>query len=320
MDKKTGGRDRPIVGIIMGSDSDWKTMGSAADVLKEFDVPFDPRVVSAHRTPNELFTYANEAEDKGLLLIIAGAGGAAHLPGMTASKTHVPVVGVPVVATPLGGIDALLSIAQMPAEVGVATVGIGGAKHAALFALRALAVRIPSLREKLRKLHGASPAAVGAPEKQARVAILAENQADLDALSHTQTHLHDLGVEFDAVVASKGIAKQTSDLESRGARVFIVATRAEMAFTRAVAKSTAWPVLNVPLFGRQNVPLDDFVRLFQDMPPGLATFAIDKPGAINTALFAATLISAPQSKTWKTLRQMRLDQVKRVQKMKVPPL
>src|SRR5438270_16535 len=136
----------------MGSNSDWKTMRPAAQVLERLGVTYEARVVSAHRTPDDLFKYAVEAEDRGLSLIIAGAGGAAHLPGMTASKTILPVVGVPVIATPLKGLDALLSIMQMPAEVGVATVGIGekGAEKAALFAATVLASRDRRLRFRLQ--------------------------------------------------------------------------------------------------------------------------------------------------------------------------
>ena len=120
----------------MGSDSDWKTMKPAADTLRGLGIRCKAKVVSAHRTPDDLFEYADKAEENGLTLIIAGAGGAAHLPGMTASKTIVPVIGVPVDTTPLNGLDALLSIMQMPAEVGVATVSIGpkGAVNAALLA------------------------------------------------------------------------------------------------------------------------------------------------------------------------------------------
>src|SRR5207245_2110047 len=131
------------VGIIMGSDSDWKTMRPAAQVLDELGVSYEKRVVSAHRTPDDLFEYAAGAESRGLSIIIAGAGGAAHLPGMAASKTILPVVGVPVIATPLNGLDALLSIMQMPAGVGVATVSVGvtGARHAAFFAAAALSSR-----------------------------------------------------------------------------------------------------------------------------------------------------------------------------------
>ena len=120
-------RVEPTVGIIMGSNSDWKTMRRAKEVLDACGIANEPKVVSAHRTPDDMFAYAEHAEAGGLQFIIAGAGGAAHLPGMTASKTIVPVVGVPVVATPLNGIDALLSIMQMPSEVGVATVSIGEA-------------------------------------------------------------------------------------------------------------------------------------------------------------------------------------------------
>lgn len=131
----------PIVGVVMGSASDFDTLSPACEVLAELGIPYEARVVSAHRTPDWLFEYAEQARDRGLRAIIAGAGGAAHLPGMLASKTLVPVLGVPVVATPLNGLDALLSIVQMPAGVPVATFAIGkpGAANAALFAAQLLA-------------------------------------------------------------------------------------------------------------------------------------------------------------------------------------
>jgi 5-(carboxyamino)imidazole ribonucleotide mutase len=118
---------KPLVGIIMGSTSDWETMQCAADVLDKLSVPYEVRVVSAHRTPDLLFEYASTARSRGLEVIIAGAGGAAHLPGMTASKTSLPVLGVPVQSKTLGGLDSLLSIVQMPAGIPVATFAIGGA-------------------------------------------------------------------------------------------------------------------------------------------------------------------------------------------------
>jgi 5-(carboxyamino)imidazole ribonucleotide mutase len=131
----------PVVGIVMGSDSDWPVMQVAADVLKEFGVPFEARVVSAHRTPDLLFDYAATARERRLVAIIAGAGGAAHLPGMLAAKTSVPVLGVPVPSKHLQGMDSLLSIVQMPKGVPVATFAIGeaGAANAALFAVALLA-------------------------------------------------------------------------------------------------------------------------------------------------------------------------------------
>lgn len=131
----------PVVGIVMGSDSDWPVMQAAADVLEEFGVPFEARVVSAHRTPDLLFDYASTARKRGLVAIIAGAGGAAHLPGMLAAKTSVPVLGVPVPSKHLQGLDSLLSIVQMPKGVPVATFAIGeaGAANAALFAVALLA-------------------------------------------------------------------------------------------------------------------------------------------------------------------------------------
>jgi 5-(carboxyamino)imidazole ribonucleotide mutase len=142
---------QPLVGIVMGSDSDWETMQAAARRLAEFGVPYEARVVSAHRTPDLLFRYASEAAERGLRCIIAGAGGAAHLPGMLASKTTVPVLGVPVASRHLKGLDSLLSIVQMPAGVPVATFAIGeaGAANAALFAVSMLALVNPALDAKL---------------------------------------------------------------------------------------------------------------------------------------------------------------------------
>jgi|SRR6516162_3738328 len=142
----------PLVGIIMGSRSDWSTLAPAAELLTTLGVPFEARVVSAHRTPDWMFEYASTAESRGLKVIIAAAGGAAHLPGMVASKTLLPVLGVPVPATVLQGVDALLSIVQMPKGVPVGTLAIGepGAANAALLAAEILALEQPALREKLR--------------------------------------------------------------------------------------------------------------------------------------------------------------------------
>ncbi len=141
----------PVVGVVMGSDSDWPTMQAAAVMLKEFGVPFEARVVSAHRTPDLLFSYAAEAAGRGLQAIIAGAGGAAHLPGMLASKTTIPVLGVPVQSKALSGQDSLLSIVQMPKGIPVATFAIGeaGAANAALFAVSMLANSDAALAAKL---------------------------------------------------------------------------------------------------------------------------------------------------------------------------
>lgn len=137
------------VGIIMGSDSDWSTMAEAAAACREFGVSFEARVVSAHRTPLDMVEYARTAADRGLKVIIAGAGGAAHLPGMVASLTSLPVIGVPVPLRHLDGMDSLLSIVQMPAGVPVATVGIGNARNAGLLAVRILATSDADLRARL---------------------------------------------------------------------------------------------------------------------------------------------------------------------------
>ncbi|MCX7891339.1 MAG: 5-(carboxyamino)imidazole ribonucleotide mutase [Burkholderiales bacterium] len=144
-------KKKPVVGVVMGSSSDWEVMQHAARVLGEFGVPFEARVVSAHRTPDDMFAYAAGARARGLAAIIAGAGGAAHLPGMLASKTTVPVLGVPVPTRHLGGEDSLLSIVQMPKGVPVATFAIGeaGAANAALFAVALLATADAKLAAKL---------------------------------------------------------------------------------------------------------------------------------------------------------------------------
>ncbi|OFJ61376.1 5-(carboxyamino)imidazole ribonucleotide mutase [Actinomyces sp. HMSC075B09] len=139
------------VGIVMGSDSDWKVMGQAAEVMREFDVEFEARVVSAHRTPEAMLQYGKEAAQRGLKVIIAGAGGAAHLPGMLASATPLPVVGVPVPLKYLDGMDSLLSIVQMPAGVPVATVSVGGARNAGLLAVRMLAMSDQTLQQKMER-------------------------------------------------------------------------------------------------------------------------------------------------------------------------
>ena len=159
----------PLIGIVMGSDSDWPTMQAAAVMLKEFGVPFEARVVSAHRTPDLLFEYAETAGSRGLQAIIAGAGGAAHLPGMLAAKTAVPVLGVPVQTKALSGVDSLHSIVQMPKGIPVATFAIGeaGAANAALFAVAMLANHDAALNEHLqqfRKQQSAKVLAMKLPE------------------------------------------------------------------------------------------------------------------------------------------------------------
>ncbi|QDT71190.1 5-(carboxyamino)imidazole ribonucleotide mutase [Lacipirellula limnantheis] len=149
------GTTSPLVGVIMGSKSDWETMRAAADVLAEFGVPHESQIVSAHRTPQRMADYAAQAEGRGLEVIIAGAGGAAHLPGMVAAQTVLPVLGVPVQSKALSGMDSLLSIVQMPGGIPVGTLAIGtaGAKNAGLLAVRILANTRPELRKKLHEFH-----------------------------------------------------------------------------------------------------------------------------------------------------------------------
>jgi 5-(carboxyamino)imidazole ribonucleotide mutase len=141
---------QPLVGIIMGSQSDWPTMRAAAEICRDFGIAYEAKVVSAHRTPDDMADYAKSAIARGLRVIIAGAGGAAHLPGMVASHTVLPVIGVPVESKALKGMDSLLSIVQMPAGIPVATVAIGSAKNAALLALQILGASDPAVQEKLR--------------------------------------------------------------------------------------------------------------------------------------------------------------------------
>ena len=158
----TAGKQEPLVGVIMGSSSDWETLQHSVKTLEELGVPYEKRVVSAHRTPDLLFEYAADAEKRGLEVIIAGAGGAAHLPGMTASKTVLPVLGVPVESKALKGLDSLLSIAQMPGGIPVGTLAIGkvGAINAALLAAAILGAKHAHIREALRKFRESQTARV----------------------------------------------------------------------------------------------------------------------------------------------------------------
>ena len=157
----------PLVGIAMGSASDWPVMQAAADVLRGFGVPFEARVLSAHRTPKAMLDWAAAARGRGLKVVVAGAGGAAHLPGMIAAATTLPVVGVPVPTAHLGGLDSLLSIVQMPGGVPVATVAVGGAKNAGLLAVQILALADPALADRLTRYKADLEAAVA--EMDARV-------------------------------------------------------------------------------------------------------------------------------------------------------
>ena len=142
--------DSPAVGVVMGSDSDWPTMSAAADVLTDFGIAHEVHVVSAHRTPQRMLEYGQQAAGRGLRVLIAGAGGAAHLPGMLASVTPLPVIGVPVPLKHLDGLDSLLSIVQMPAGIPVATVAVGNSRNAGLLAVRILAAADPGLRRRMR--------------------------------------------------------------------------------------------------------------------------------------------------------------------------
>jgi 5-(carboxyamino)imidazole ribonucleotide mutase len=164
----------PRVGLIMGSDSDWPVMEAAATALAEFDVPFEVGVVSAHRTPGRMFDYARGAAGRGIAVIIAGAGGAAHLPGMVASATPLPVIGVPVPLGTLDGMDSLLSIVQMPAGVPVACVSIGGARNAGLLAVRILGSSDPGLRTRMQDVQASLEAEVLEKDRALQARLLGE--------------------------------------------------------------------------------------------------------------------------------------------------
>jgi len=159
---------RPLVGVVMGSDSDLAVMEAAADVLAELDISYELRVVSAHRTPREMLAYGEEAADRGLRVLIAGAGGAAHLPGMLAAVTPMPVIGVPIPLGQLDGLDSLLSIVQMPRGVPVATVAIGAGRNAGLLAASILAVSDPTLGAALVELRGTMAASAADADQRVR--------------------------------------------------------------------------------------------------------------------------------------------------------
>lgn len=171
--------ETPIVGVIMGSRSDWDTMAATADILRQFGISFECRVVSAHRTPASMFEYATEAESRGLKVIIAGAGGAAHLPGMIAAQTVLPVLGVPIQSKALNGLDSLLSIVQMPGGVPVGTlaIGVSGARNAGLLAVRILALDNEILKQKLHHFH-----------QQQTNAVLQDSELTLPAAEQTTTN------------------------------------------------------------------------------------------------------------------------------------
>jgi 5-(carboxyamino)imidazole ribonucleotide mutase len=164
----------PVVGVIMGSDSDWRVMQAAADALAEFEVPYEVGVYSAHRTPQRMLDYAAGAAGRGLRVVVAGAGGAAHLPGMVAAATPLPVIGVPVPLAQLDGLDSLLSIAQMPAGVPVATVAVGGARNAGLLAVRILATGDAALRERMVRFQADLADSVLAKDAALRAAAAAK--------------------------------------------------------------------------------------------------------------------------------------------------
>lgn len=155
-----------LVGVIMGSRSDWNSMQNACNILEELGIPYEKEIVSAHRTPDKLYTYAKSAAERGLKVLIAGAGGAAHLPGMAASKTHLPVLGVPIKSSTLNGVDSLLSIVQMPRGIPVGTLSIGdaGAVNAGIMAARILALQDPAIGEKLEARRAKEEAAILADE------------------------------------------------------------------------------------------------------------------------------------------------------------
>ena len=320
----------PLIGLIMGSESDWKTMRRVAETLDSLGIRYEKKVVSAHRTPVAMFDYADTAERRGITLIIAGAGGAAHLPGMVASKTIVPVIGVPVNATPLNGLDALLSIMQMPAEVGVATVRVApeGATHAALFAATILSREDGKLYERVRAARGdmtrdaksGKPTCI--PGTGPQVAILVEREQDFELMQHAENHFADLGISFskrvvDPSTSPDELLQYTRTAEEEGTAVFIAGSGQGIGLACKVAKTTMLPVLGVPIVSGPIECLDRYLQPFLEMPSGVATFAIGRAGAINAALFAATILYPLGSEVRSRLQQKREEQVRRAEEMKI---
>jgi 5-(carboxyamino)imidazole ribonucleotide mutase len=318
----------PTVGLIMGSKSDWDTMRQVADTLNTLGIRNEPRVISAHRSPNRMFKYAKKAEDRKLSIIIAGAGGAAHLPGMTASKTILPVIGVPVNITPLKGLDALLSIMQMPAEVGVATTKIGpqGAVHAALFAASILALHDSRLYSLLRPYRADLLPEVQGPKNPAlrgseqKVLILAGAESDREFLRHSEDYLARLACPYrtrvvDPALPVDELLPVAREAEDRGTAVFIAGSGNGIELARKLARTTMRPVLAVPIVHDPVECVDTFLEPFLNMPSGVATFAINRPGAINAALFAANILSGGPSETRQRLKQMQVDQRNKVRAM-----
>ena len=320
----------PLIGLIMGSESDWKTMCRAAETLDSLSIKYEKKVVSAHRTPDALFEYAETAEDRGITLIIAGAGGAAHLPGMAASKTIVPVIGVPVIATPLNGLDALLSIMQMPAEVGVATVRVGpeGAAHAALFAATILSRDDHKLSARVRAARD-DMVREAEPEKREmilaaspHVTIFVEGEREIELMRHAESHFENLGISFSRRIlnpsaSSDDLARAVRGAELEGTAVFIVGCAEGIGMGCDVARMTMRPVLAVPIVYGPIDCLDRFLAPFLAMPSGVATFAVGRAGAINAALFAATILSARGTEVRQRLDAKRKEQKRRVEAMKI---
>jgi 5-(carboxyamino)imidazole ribonucleotide mutase len=320
----------PVIGLIMGSDSDWKTMRHTADTLDSLGISYEKMVVSAHRTPDDLVRYAKTAASRGLALIIAGAGGAAHLPGMTAAMTLVPVIGVPMVATPLNGLDALLSIMQMPAEIGVATVAVGekGARHAALFAATIFARADDQLSARLLRERSDMLKDTQLPSKSAgrglapKVFILIERESDLQIMQHAETTLANLELHFTLRIVGAGIPAErlredVRRAEDEGAAAFIAGSSGGIDLACRIARTTMLPVLGVPIVSEPIEYVDRFLQPFLEMPSGIATFAIGRAGAINAALFVATILSPTISKVRSRLQERRDEQVRRVREMKI---
>lgn len=321
------GADKPLVGLIMGSDSDWETMKAAALSLDRLGIKYSPKVVSAHRTPELLYEYADAAEDH-FSMIIAGAGGAAHLPGMTASMTLLPVLGVPVVSrsSPLKGVDAFLSIMQMPPEVGVATLGLDkeGAKNAGILAATILAHRFPHIRAKLNELDiNRGLMWSGASKSDGGVALVMASENDWEqAIKYSVDKLKRLGIRYEKfyVDAKRGrVSAIVREAEKLGLNSFIVGASYPNSFTlpAQVAAETMLPVLSVPIAEVVD-DVNAFLNGVWKLPPKVATFALNRAGAINAALFSAAMLFDIGSPVWHGLDKMRKDQEDRVRKMTLP--
>ena len=293
------------VSIVMGSQSDYKTMIFCQNILKKLNIKFESKIISAHRTPNRMYEFAVNAEKNGIAVIIAGAGGSAHLPGMISALTSLPVLGVPIESKKLKGLDSLLSIAQMPKGIPVGTLAIGedGAINAALLAASIIGLSDLTVKNKLNK-----------------VSIVMGSQSDYKTMIFCQNILKKLNIKFETkIISAHRTPKRMYDFainaEKNGIAVIIAGAGGSAHLPGMISALTSLPVLGVPIESKKLKGLDSLLSIAQ-MPKGIpvGTLAIGEDGAINAALLAASIIGLSDLTVKKKLNQFRLSQSKSVKK------